>query len=97
MGALGDYLKDNPRKDVFKNAGIINEAIKNVADKNEMMQFVPATGLTPNPDNVHFNAASLKEFGLRYYQEFLKIYNKNKVFEEKIHPDLAVRTEMEKL
>ena len=97
LGALGDYLKDNQHKDIFKNAGKINQAIKNVADKNEMMAYVPATGLTSNPDYLHFNAASLKEFGLRYYEEYLKIYDKNKVFEEKVHPDLAVRTEMEKL
>ena len=76
LGELGEFLKDYVAlPGAFEKAGIVNEAIKNVADKNEMMQFVPATGLTANPDNLHFNAASLKEFGLRYYQEFLKIYD----------------------
>ena len=35
--------------------------------------FASAEGLTPNPDNLHFNHASLMEFGLRYYAEFRKL------------------------
>lgn len=43
------------------------------------------------------NAKALREFGLRYYAEFKKIEDKNRVFEEKENMDDAIRTEMEKL
>lgn len=98
LGGLGDFLKDYVAvPGAFEKAGIVNEAIRNVAEKNNMMSFVPAEGLTANPDNLHFSAKGLHEFGLRYYDEFLKIYDKNKVFEEKPHPDFALRTDLEHL
>ena len=48
-----------------------------------MTGFVSAEGLTSNPGLLHFNAKSLREFGVRYYNEFLKLEDKNKVFEDK--------------
>ena len=68
-----------------------------MAKKREMTGFVPAEGLGSNPDNLHFSAKSLREFGVRYYNEFLKLEDKNKVFEEKSTPDQAIRTEIEHL
>lgn len=97
VGGLGDYLEYCDRSEKYKNYIYINEALKRVADKDVMMRFVSAEGLTPNPDNLHFSARSLREFGLRYYEEFLKIEDKNKVFEEKSTPDLAIRTDIENL
>ena len=35
--------------------------------------FVSAKGLGANPDNLHFNSKSLREFGVRYYKEFEKL------------------------
>jgi len=35
--------------------------------------FAVSDGLTQNPDNVHFNAESQKEFGKRYYEAYRKI------------------------
>jgi hypothetical protein len=32
--------------------------------------FVSAEGLGANPDNLHFSAAALREFGLRYYEAY---------------------------
>ena len=62
-----------------------------------MTGFVSAEGLGANPDNLHFSAPSLREFGVRYYREFLKLEDKNKVFIEKATPDEAIRTEFEHL
>ena len=48
-----------------------------------MTGFVSAKGLTSNPDLLHFDSKSLREFGVRYYNEFLKLEDKNKVFTDK--------------
>ena len=98
MGGLGDFLS-KCEYDAMKveNYGKVNDALKKVAENNEMTIFVSGEGLTSNPDNLHFSAKSLREFGIRYYNEFLKIEDKNKVFVEKCSPDEAVRTVMESL
>ena len=62
-----------------------------------MTGFVSAEGLRSNPDKLHFCAKALREFGNRYYEKFLELEDKNKVFEEKLSENDAVRTEMELL
>ena len=62
-----------------------------------MMGYVPAEGLGSNPDKMHFSATALREFGVRYYNEFKKLEDKNKIFEEKSTPDQAIRTGLEHL
>ena len=97
LGGLGDFLfEKNPNPD-YKNIVHINEALQHMAEKDSMIGFVPATGLGSNPDYLHFNAAALHEFGLRYYDEFMKLRNPNKVFVEKPHPDDAFRTDIDSL
>lgn len=98
LGGLGDFLKDyerEPKK--FDNYIYVNEALKAIAAKKEMTGFVSAEGLGANPDNLHFSAKSLREFGVRYYNEFLKLEDKNKVFTEKVSVDAAIRTDLEHL
>ena len=74
VGGLGDYLKDNTRSEKFGlYYGKINEALERLAKRKENMGFVSAVGLGANPDNLHFSAAALREFGVRYYNEFLRI------------------------
>jgi hypothetical protein len=80
-----------------KKYGKINEALESLADELPMCGFVSAKGLTANPDNLHFSAASLREFGERYYREFLKLEDKSKVFAEKSTADAAIRTGLEHL
>ena len=96
LGGLGDFLADRPNP-IMKNYVHVNAALKEVAAKNEMTGFVPAEGLLSNTDHLHFNAISLREFGVRYYQEFKKLEKTDKVFEEKPEDDAAVRDEMESL
>lgn len=95
LGGLGDYLEFFGIEDISKNYGYVNEALKSVAEHNDRTAFVSAQGLGANPDNLHFSAAALREFGLRYYDEFLKIEDKNKIFEEKSSPDQAIRNAIE--
>ncbi len=96
LGGLGDYLEFCPG-DYYKNYVHINESLKSLAEKESMMGFVSAKGLVSNPDFLHFSAAALREFGLRYYEEFLKLEDKNKVFEEKSTMDMAIRNDIENL
>ena len=62
-----------------------------------MIGFVSAEGLGANPDNLHFSAAALKEFGLRYFEKFEELRDPNKVFEEKPLANDAVRSAIEQL
>jgi len=97
LGGLGDFLSQCPLDDNLKNYGKVNDALKNMAAHNDMTGFVSAEGLGSNPDKLHFSAQSLREFGVRYYHEFIKVEDKNKVFAEKCTPDQAIRTSMEQL
>lgn len=70
LGGLGDFLASCPLDANLKNYIHVNDALENIAANNKMTGFVSAKGLTANPDNLHFNAASLYEFGLRYFEKF---------------------------
>ncbi len=97
LGGLGDFLKDNESENLRTFYPAVNEAIKRTAEENPMTGFVSAEGLGANPDNLHFSAKALYDFGLRYFDVFETLRNPHKVFTEKSAPDDAVRTEMELL
>lgn len=95
VGGLGDYLKDCPLLPKFKNYVHINEALRRFAAARPMTGYVDAAGLTSNADFLHFNAASLREFGVRYYREFSKLEDRNRVFSTR--DGATVRTELDHL
>lgn len=98
VGGLGDYLADRAEDPYLgRNYRSVNRALQKMAEKHGMYGFVSAEGLTSNPDNLHFCAKSLREFGLRYYQEFKKLENPDKVFPEKPEADAAIKSAMELL
>ncbi|MBQ3492742.1 MAG: sialate O-acetylesterase [Clostridia bacterium] len=98
VGGLGDFLQDCPKGDgKFKNYVKINQALVDYSKENKMTGFVSAKGLSANADNMHFSAKALREFGLRYFEEFLKLEDKNKIFVEKDTLDNAIRNEIETL
>ena len=82
LGGLGDFLTkfEPPHFDTYVK---INEALKAYADSRAMTGFVSAEGLSANPDNLHFCAPALREFGVRYYEKFLELEDKSKLFPEK--------------
>lgn len=94
VGGLGDFLTNYFNNDNYLH---INNSLKQYADENKMTGFVSAEGLNANPDNLHFSATALRKFGVRYYNEFLKLEDKNKVFSEKTSADYAIRTQIELL
>ena len=70
LGGLGDFLAN---VEAYTNYPRVNEALQKIAADDPFCTFVPSTGLTSNPDNVHFNTNSLHEFGLRYYNAFVEL------------------------
>ena len=96
LGGLGDYLVNYSHMQVA-NYPKINLALQQVVREQPMTGFVSAAGLGDKGDHLHFSTAALYEFGLRYFEEFEKLRDPNKIFEEKPHPDNAVRTAMELL
>ena len=97
VGGLGDFLKDCPLGESLKNYTRVNDALISLSHNLPITGFVSAEGLAPNPDKLHFSAAALREFGLRYYERFLELEDKNKVFCEKSTPDEAIRNSFERL
>jgi len=73
LGGLGDFLADCKLADCLKNYPHVNAALARTANTLPNAAFVSAKGLRANPDNLHFNSVSLREFGIRYYREFLKL------------------------
>ena len=69
LGGLGDYLSLSG----YENYTYVNAALQKMASENAYTAYVSAEGLTANPDNLHFNAKSCREFGLRYYEAFKEI------------------------
>lgn len=93
LGELGSYLEEY--SEYTKNYPQINEQLHEIAKTNKLTGVASAEGLTANADNLHFNAKSLYEFGLRYFAEFERLADKNKVFVEK-ETD-GIHSEMEAL
>ncbi|MBQ3506742.1 MAG: sialate O-acetylesterase [Clostridia bacterium] len=95
LGELGSFLKDYTVSEYTRNYPQINEQLHKIANANKLTGIASAEGLTANADNLHFNAKSLYEFGLRYFAEFERLSNKNKEITEK--EDDSIRSEMELL
>jgi hypothetical protein len=100
LGELGDFLSVRMVKanqPAYANYPKVNEAIRNIAEKDDMFGVASAEGLTSNEDFLHFNSASLYEFGLRYYDAFKALERKDKVFEEKGSPYDIIGSKLEEL
>lgn len=70
MGALGDFLPHGMYGKYFTTYPLVNTALETYAQNHPDCYYVTAQGLTANQDGLHFNAASLRAFGLRYYQAY---------------------------
>jgi hypothetical protein len=72
LGGLGDFLLQC-EKGNFANYIHVNAALERMAEKLPLFGFASAVGLGANPDNLHFSAAALREFGLRYYAQWKRL------------------------
>ena len=75
VGGLGDYLVNyHPELGYYWDCvQKVNGSLQKIANDDPKVGFVSAEGLKPNPDNLHFSAKALREFGHRYYEAFLKL------------------------
>ncbi|MBQ8654396.1 MAG: sialate O-acetylesterase [Clostridia bacterium] len=95
LGGLGDFLPENDP--VYASYPQINAALERIAADTPRTGFVSAQGLGSNPDHLHFSAAALEQFGLRYYEQFRRLEDKDRSFPDKPDPDAAFRTAIESL
>lgn len=78
VGGLGDYLAP---QEAYADYHVINKQMQELARENRGYYYVSAKGLTCNPDNLHFNAVSIRKFGERYYKVFKE---KRSLFDEDV-------------
>ncbi len=97
VGGLGNFVYDFYPAERHPYIDMVNNTLQSLPNKHKMIGFASAEGLKSNPDNLHFSAPALREFGLRYYEEFLKLEDKNKVFLEKPDELGAIRNDIEYL
>lgn len=72
VGALGDFLADYD-EGARTYYPVINAALRHFAETQHDVAFAPADGLAAKPDNLHFDAPSLRTFGMRYYAAYRTI------------------------
>ncbi len=98
IGGLGDFLaKFDSSPDIVKYYCEINKILEKLGNEYQNCAFVPATGLGANPDNLHFNASALDEFGIRYYKAFKQFDTAENVCENEQSKTNSERTAMELL
>ncbi|WP_309386475.1 sialate O-acetylesterase [Cerasicoccus frondis] len=69
IGQLGQFPERHWNQSRIK----VDQAQRTVADTLPNVVFVPSDGLTSNPDLIHFNAESQREFGRRYAEAYLAL------------------------
>jgi len=90
LGGLGDFLAECTMSEDMRNYHYINNTLQKIANDDPDCAFVSAEGLGANPDNLHFNSKALKEFGVRYFNQFQKIFgDRNGIVSEKNHIPLT--------
>ncbi len=97
VGGLGDFLSKCTLSENMKNYPFVNEQLLKVAREYPNCRFVSAKGLGANPDNLHFSAEALEEFGIRYFNEYQKLVGCNVISLGGAKENDTVRTEMELL
>jgi hypothetical protein len=75
IGQLGQFAGAGPWDE---SARRVDLAQRNVAAHVPFAAFVPSDGLTSKPDNLHFDARSLREFGKRYAAVFADLAKRSR-------------------
>ena len=70
-GGLGDFLTGGRYGKYFTEYSEVNSALQKLAETKPNCYFVTANGLTANEDGLHFDAISLRRFGIRYFESLL--------------------------
>jgi len=72
-GQLGEFLAKENKDGMPSFWPVVNEQIASLPMRLKNSAFVPSTGLKHKGDAVHFDAASLREFGKRYAAAMQKL------------------------
>ncbi len=72
VGELGPFVI-NRTKDNLPLAKIVDDALKNLSNNIPLTACASSEGLKDGGDNLHFDAASQREFGRRYAAEMLRL------------------------
>ena len=96
MGELGEFLSEH-EAEFLHNYPAINEVIRSFEDRENRIGIVSAEGLGSNADKLHFSSEALHAFGLRYFEVFEALRDRDKVFAEKPSEDDLLRTCLEQL
>jgi hypothetical protein len=72
MGELGAFLS-NYKEGKCEYFPIVNKALAEIAAGHAGFALASSAGFESNGDDLHFNAASLKEFGRRYFEKYLEL------------------------
>lgn len=97
VGGLGDFMPRfiNRNGEPYPYWEEINRQLRELAQREPLTGFASAEGLKDRGDSLHFGTPALVEFGERYYEAFLPLEDRNRVFGEKPEMDAAVRSAME--
>ncbi len=95
VGGLGDFLGQlEEERHYYKS---VNRQLMAFAETHPRVGFASAQGLEGKPDHLHFTAAAQRRFGLRYYEAFRALEDRDRVFMEKPCEDDALRTAIDGL
>lgn len=72
IGELGPFVKDY-MNGKYKYSDETNRVLHEIADEIPECSIASAAGLTCRFDNIHFNSASYRELGIRYFNEYCNV------------------------
>jgi dienelactone hydrolase len=70
-GELGEFLRERPGPDAFHER--VNQELQGLVGRIPAYACVSSGGLSDNGDHLHFNAVSLREFGVRYAAKYREL------------------------
>ena len=79
VGELGKFAS-NFQGGKLKYISVVNDALKAMPTSIENCEFVSSEGLTDRGDDIHFNSASYRIFGQRYYEAYLRCVKLQQIY-----------------
>lgn len=76
LGEIGQFFKLRVER-TDEEVDAINGILRGLAKEIPNAGIASSEGLESRGDNIHFNAPALREFGLRYFEEYRKIREGN--------------------
>lgn len=71
IGGIGEFIRGNNYDPAYGYYyPELNHMLQTFAEQHENVYYVTSKGLTANPDQLHFNAVSLRKLGRRYYTAY---------------------------